>query len=209
MNVNMNRANEVFLGQKHTVARFNLDTRKASWSKTIVGTPSIITTSGNNILVQITHWGRYKHQLLNANNGNEVWSTDKIQCWITPSYYKGDIFFMNEKYNVCKICGQTGEILFNTKFGKWYNRTKFRLVIAENKILLISKKESFEINSISGECIEVPELNNFTKNNITAAYGNGIDQIALFSVIASASGRDAGAAGMAGGDGGGGGGDGG
>ena len=64
-------------------------------------------------------------------------------------------------------------------------------------------------SSISGECIEVPELNNFTKNNVTAAYGNGIDQIALFSVIASASGGDAGAAGMAGGDGGGGGGDGG
>ena len=38
---------------------------------------------------------------------------------------------------------------------------------------------------ISGECTEVPTLAKLSKDKITAAYGNGVDQVALFSVIAA------------------------
>ena len=94
--------------------------------------------------------------------------------------------------------------MFETKFKKWHDATQYLLAIAQNKIYLISKKKTFEVNQASGECTEIPELVSFTQDKITAACGNGVDQMALFSVIASASGGDGGAV-MMGGDGGGGG----
>ena len=66
------------------------------------------------------------------------------------------------------------------------------------------RKKTYDVNQTSGECTEIPELVSFTEDKITAACGNGVDQMALFSVIASASGGDDGAV-MMGGDGGGGG----
>ena len=60
------------------------------------------------------------------------------------------------------------------------------------------------MDQTSGECTKIPELVNFTQDEITAACGNGIDQMALFSVIAHASGGDGGMAMAGGGDGGGG-----
>ena len=38
----MRTSNEVYLGQKNSVARFNLDTRKSVWVKSIDGSASII-----------------------------------------------------------------------------------------------------------------------------------------------------------------------
>ena len=95
--------------------------------------------------------------------------------------------------------------MFETKFKKWHDTTQYVLAIAQNKIYLISKKKTFEVSQTSGECTEVPELANFTQDNITAACGNGVDQMAWVSVIASASGGDGGAGMMVGGEGGGGG----
>ena len=93
--------------------------------------------------------------------------------------------------------------MFETKFKKWHDSTQYLLVVAQNKIYLVSKKKTFEVNQTSGECTEIPELANFTQDKITAACGNGVDQMALFSVIGSASGGDGGAV-MMGGDAGGG-----
>ena len=58
------------------------------------------------------------------------------------------------------------------------------MTVAKNKIYLLSKKRSFLVDSNSGQCSELSELANFTKNTLTAVYGNGIDQMALFSVLA-------------------------
>ena len=80
----MNSSNEVFLGQKKLIARFNLDTREAVWSKDSDNTPTIITTCGENILVQsVNAWGtKHSHQLLNAQTGDVIWTTDKIKGWV-------------------------------------------------------------------------------------------------------------------------------
>jgi|TARA_B110000263_G_C14944971_1_gene345362 hypothetical protein len=48
----MSSSNEVFLGQKKAVARYNMDTKEAVWSRAVEDTPYIITTCGDNILVQ-------------------------------------------------------------------------------------------------------------------------------------------------------------
>ncbi|SVD82428.1 uncharacterized protein METZ01_LOCUS435282, partial [marine metagenome] len=48
----MSPSNEVFLGQKKAVARYNMDTKEAVWSRAVEDTPYIITTCGDNILVQ-------------------------------------------------------------------------------------------------------------------------------------------------------------
>ena len=119
INVNMNTANEVYLGQKNSVARFNLDTQKSLWSKVIDGSPSIISTYDNKVLVQSsTIWGKYTHYLLDAHTGNQIWASVVIGCWIVPQYYKGNIFFTNAKGAVCKLCGVSGKLLFQTKFKK-------------------------------------------------------------------------------------------
>ena len=202
----MSSSNEVFLGQKKSVARYNMDTREAVWIRAVEDTPYIITTCGDNILVQsMNSWQtKNSHQLLNAQTGKEVWRTQDIKGWIVPAYHNGDIYFFNHKGCISKLCGNTGSLLFETKFKKWHDATQYLLAIAQNKIYLISKKKTFEVNQASGECTEIPELVSFTQDKITAACGNGVDQMALFSVIASASGGDGGAV-MMGGDGGGGG----
>ena len=208
----MYSSNEVFLGQKNSVARFDLKSKTAIWSKELKGYPYIITTYGDKILVQGTNlWGtKYFHCLLDALTGEEVWSTKDIKCYITPQYHKGDIYFFNHKGEVCKLCGKTGKLLFETKFKKWHDSNTYLLTITQEKIYIISRKRSFIVGKATGECEEVPELEKFSKENISAAYGNGIDQIALMSVIAAAAASGDGGAGAVygGGDAGGGGGDG-
>ena len=77
----MSTSNEVYLGQKNSVARFNLDTQKSVWVKAIDGSASIISTCGDNVLVQSsTIWGKYTHYLLDAQTGNQIWAT--VDHWV-------------------------------------------------------------------------------------------------------------------------------
>ncbi|MDA9112459.1 PQQ-binding-like beta-propeller repeat protein [Gammaproteobacteria bacterium] len=191
----MSNSNEVYLGQKNSVARFNLDTQKSVWSKAVKGSPSIITTCDKNVLVQSsTIWGTYNHYLLDAETGNEIWVATGIGGWIVPQYHKGNIYFTNAKGAICKLCGVSGKLLFETKFKKWYDSTTFILTVAKDKIYVLSKKKSFHLEIDSGELVEVPELANFTKDPLTFGLGNGVDQMALFSSItlAAAAAADAG-----------------
>ena len=180
----MSNSNEVYLGQKNSVARFNLDTQKSVWSKAVKGSPSIITTCDKNVLVQSsTIWGTYNHYLLDAETGNEIWVATGIGGWIVPQYHKGNIYFTNAKGAICKLCGVSGKLLFETKFKKWYDSTVFILTVAKDKIYVLSKKKSFHLDIDSGELVELPELANFTKDPLTFGLGNGVDQMALFSSI--------------------------
>ena len=191
----MSNSNEVYLGQKNSVARFNLDTLKSVWSKAVKGSPSIITTCDKNVLVQSsTIWGTYNHYLLDAETGNEIWVATGIGGWIVPQYHKGNIYFTNAKGAICKLCGVSGKLLFETKFKKWYDSTVFILTVAKDKIYVLSKKKSFHLGIDSGELVELPELANFTKDPLTFGLGNGVDQMALFSSItlAAAATADAG-----------------
>ena len=191
----MSNSNEVYLGQKNSVARFNLDTQKSIWSKAVKGSPSIITTCDKNVLVQSsTIWGTYNHYLLDAETGNEIWVATGIGGWIVPQYHKGNIYFTNAKGAICKLCGVSGKLLFETKFKKWYDSTTFILTVAKDKIYVLSKKKSFHLEIDSGELVELPELANFTKDPLTFGLGNGVDQMALFSSItlAAAAAADAG-----------------
>jgi len=191
----MSNSNEVYLGQKNSVARFNLDTQKSIWSKAVKGSPSIITTCDKNVLVQSsTIWGTYNHYLLDAETGNEIWVATGIGGWIVPQYHKGNIYFTNAKGAIYKLCGVSGKLLFETKFKKWYDSTTFILTVAKDKIYVLSKKKSFHLEIDSGELVEVPELANCTKDPLTFGLGNGVDQMALFSSItlAAAAAADAG-----------------
>ena len=191
----MSNSNEVYLGQKNSVARFNLDTQKSVWSKAVKGSPSIITTCDKNVLVQSsTIWGTYNHYLLDAETGNEIWVATGIGGWIVPQYHKGNIYFTNARGAICKLCGVSGKLLFETKFKKWYDSTTFILTVAKDKIYVLSKKKSFHLDIDSGELVELPELANFTKDPLTFGLGNGVDQMALFSSItlAAAAAADAG-----------------
>ena len=206
----MSQSNEVFLGKKNSVARFNLTTKEAIWSVGIDGYPYILSCYSDRLLVQGTNfWGKYFHIMLNANTGEQVWatpnyySTNAINCYITPHYYQGNIFFMNSKGYICKLCGDSGELLFQTKYKKWYE-SAYLITITDENIYLISKKKTFKVCEMSGECSEVHELARLSKDKITAAYGNGVDQVALFSVIAATAASSDGAAAAGGGDGGGG-----
>ena len=43
----MDNKSEVFLGQKESVARYDLEKKKPTWSQTIEGIPGVITTYNN------------------------------------------------------------------------------------------------------------------------------------------------------------------
>ena len=109
----MSQSNEVYLGKKNSVARFNLTTKEAIWSVGIDGYPYILSCYSDRLLVQGTNfWGKYFHIMLNANTGEQVWatpnyySTNAINCYLTQHYYLGNIFFMNSKGIYSKDCSE-------------------------------------------------------------------------------------------------------
>ena len=199
-------SSQVFLGQKNSIAKYDLNENKPIWSKEIKGTPLILSTWKDMLLIQIQTWVSYTHMLVKQENGQTVWETNSVYGFITPHYLKGDIYFFNHKREICKIDGDTGELLFSIRVASIFSRHLFKIAIIEDRLYLISKKKTFLINIETGEPLEIKELNKFTKHDVSVALGNGVDQTALFSNIehaSSSSGSEGVVAG--GGDGGGGG----
>ena len=85
----MSTSNPVYLGQKNSVAKFDLETKNAIWSVETDGYPGIISCYDNKLFVQgANNWSKYFHLMLNAETGALIWSADKdaIKSYITPHY---------------------------------------------------------------------------------------------------------------------------
>ena len=97
-------SSQVFLGQKNSIAKYDLNENKPIWTKEIKGTPLILSTWKDMLLIQIQTWVSYTHMLVKQDNGQTVWETNSVYGFITPHYLKGDIYFFNHNREICKIC---------------------------------------------------------------------------------------------------------
>ncbi|MDC0586165.1 PQQ-like beta-propeller repeat protein [Gammaproteobacteria bacterium] len=202
--------NEVFLGQKKSIARYDLDQQKPTWSLEIEETPGIMTTYNKYLFAQcVNKWGtKYIHYMVDAISGEILWRSDLIKSYILPHYLEGDMFYTNTSGQICKLELKTGKVIFEEKFAGVFTRSSFILFLTDTKVYLTSKKKTLLVNQANGTTSEVNQLSKFTTSKITVASGVGRDQIStvILSLMAAQSGGDPS---FVGGDGGGGGGDGG
>ena len=202
--------NEVFLGQKKSIARYDLDQQKPTWSLEIEETPGIMTTYNNYLFAQcMNKWGtKYIHYMVDAISGEILWRSDLIKSYILPHYLEDDMFYTNTSGQICKLELKTGKVIFEEKFAGVFTRSSFILFLTDTKVYLTSKKKTLLVNQANGTTSEVNQLSKFTTSKITVASGVGRDQIStvILSLMAAQSGGDPS---FVGGDGGGGGGDGG
>lgn len=204
----MDNKSEVFLGQKKSIARYDLEQQKPTWSQKIDGIPGSITTYNDYLFVQGTNkWQtKHVHHMFNANTGELLWKSDEIKSYIVPHYLNSSMFFGNISGKICKLDLDSGKIQFEEKFAGVFARSKFRLFISNNKVYLTSKKKTLLVDQQTGTLSEVENLAGYTEQHITTACGVGMDQI---SNITAAMGHGGGEGAMVAGNGGGGGGDGG
>ena len=204
----MDNKSEVFLGQKKSIARYDLEQQKPTWSQKIDGIPGSITTYNDYLFVQGTNkWQtKHVHHMFNANTGELLWKSDEIKSYIVPHYLNSSMFFGNISGKICKLDLDSGKIQFEEKFAGVFARSRFGLFISNNKVYLTSKKKTLLVDQQTGTLSEVENLAGYTEQHITTACGVGMDQI---SNITAAMGHGGGEGAMVAGNGGGGGGDGG
>jgi len=199
----MDEKSEVFLGQKESIARYDLEKKKPTWSQAIEGIPGIIATYNDYLFVQGTNkWQtKHVHHMFNANTGELLWKSDEIKSYIVPHYLNSSMFFGNISGKICKLDLDNGKIQFEEKFAGVFARSRFRLFISNNKVYLTSKKKTLLVDQQTGTSTEIENLAGFAEHHITTACGVGMDQI---SNISTAMASHGGGEGMVGGNGGGG-----
>ena len=156
--------NEVFLGQKKSIARYDLDQQKPTWSLEIEETPGIMTTYNNYLFAQcINKWGtKYIHYMVDAISGEILWRSDLIKSYILPHYLEDDMFYTNTSGQVCKRELKTGKVIFEEKFAGVFARSSFILFLTDSKVYLTSKKKTLLVNQANGATSEVNQLSKFT-----------------------------------------------
>ena len=199
----MDEKSEVFLGQKESIARYDLEKKKPTWSQKIDGIPGIITTYNDYLFVQGTNkWQtKHVHHMFNANTGELLWKSDEIKSYIVPHYLNSSMFFVNISGKICKLDLDSGKIQFEAKFAGVFTRSRFCLFISNNNVYLTSKKKTLLVDQQTGTSTEIENLAGFAEHHITTACGVGMDQI---SNISTAMASHGGGEGMVGGNGGGG-----
>ena len=185
------KKNEVFLGQKKSIARYDLDQQKPTWSLEIEETPGIMTTYNNYLFAQcINKWGtKYIHYMVDAISGEILWRSDLIKSYILPHYLEDDMFYTSTSGQICKLELKTGKVIFEEKFAGVFTRSSFILFLTDTKVYLTSKKKTLLVNQANGTTSEVNQLSKFTTSKITVASGVGRDQIStvILSLIAAQS----------------------
>ena len=144
----MDNKSEVFLGQKKSIARYDLEQQKPTWNQKIDGIPGSITTYNDYLFVQGTNkWQtKHVHHMFNANTGELLWKSDEIKSYIVPHYLNSSMFFGNISGKICKLDLDNGKIQFEEKFAGVFARSRFRLFISNNKVYLTSKKKTLLVD---------------------------------------------------------------
>ena len=204
---------EVFLGQKESVARYNLDAKETVWSTKVTGTPTLISTFKGYLIIQgLNKWGtKYIVHCLNASSGNLLWYSEEFKNIIVPHFIADDMFFLDQKWQICKVSLTKGQVYFREKFAGAFRKYTFHLAVSGEDVYLISKSETLLIDKSNGSTSKIKGMSDFAKGKISAVCGNNLDQISNISSHIAAAAQSGGfvASINGGGDGGGGGGDGG
>ena len=197
--------NSAIFGKKGYIAKIDTDSLEALWVSNLSKNfkPTNISNYKNYILVQSSSaWGSHNIDCFDTE-GKTLWS-NSVESGISPLndddyfYYCG---FTDKK--IYKLSWKTGDIIFSVKPEGWFKT--YKLLLANNKLLAISKKDVLLIDKDNGEIDSSEALNQFLNpKKITSTLGDGE---MFISSISSESGGAEGSVGFIGGDGGGSGGE--
>ena len=146
---------EVFLGQKESVARYNLDAKETVWSTKVIGTPTLISTFKGYLIIQgLNKWGtKYIVHCLNASSGNLLWYSEEFKNIIVPHFIADDFFFLDQKWQICKVSLPKGQVYFREKFAGAFRKYAFHLAVSGVDIYLISKSETLQVDKSNGSLL--------------------------------------------------------
>ena len=169
----------IFLAQKGSVARYNIDTKEVVWSSEVKGTPSLISLYNDYVIIQgVNKWGmKIIQHCLDAKTGKLLWYTEEFNSIVVPYYLEENIYFLDSKAQICKVSLTNGKVYFRKAFAGFINKHYYHLAVSGNDVLLVSKDKSLIIDKENGSTSEIKELARFSKEKITAACGNNLDQI--------------------------------
>ncbi len=184
----MDKLKEIFLGQKGSIARYNLDSKEVVWSSEIQGTPNLISIYDDHLIIQgLNKWGiKTIQHCLDATTGKLLWYTEEFNCLVVPYYLQDNLYFIDSKWQICKVSLQKGTVYFRKKFAGFIKQYSYQLVVSGNEVFLISKDKSLVVNKEDGTTSEIIELEGFSKEKITAACGNNLDQVSNISSLITA-----------------------
>lgn len=179
----MQENHEVFLGQKESVARYNLDSKEIVWSTKVIGTPNLISTFKGYLIIQgLNKWGtKYIVHCLNESSGSLLWYSEEFKNIIVPHFIKDDMFFLDHKLKICKVSLLKGQVYFREKFSGVIRKHYFHLAISGEEVYLISKSETLQVDKSNGSTSKVKGMSDFAKGKISAVCGNNLDQISNIS----------------------------
>ena len=185
----MQENHEVFLGQKESVARYNLDSKEIVWSTKVIGTPTLISTFKGYLIIQgLNKWGtKYIVHCLNESSGSLLWYSEEFKNIIVPHFIMDDMFFLDHKLQICKVSLPKGQVYFREKFAGVIRKHYFHLAISGEEVYLISKSETLQVDKLNGSTSKIKGMSDFAKGKISAVCGNNLDQISnISSHVASA-----------------------
>ncbi|MDG1230242.1 MAG: hypothetical protein P8P51_03965 [SAR86 cluster bacterium] len=197
--------NTAIFGKKGSIAKIDTDSLEALWVSNLSKNykPTNISNYKNFILVQSSSaWGSHNIDCFDIE-GKTLWSKS-IDSGISPLNDKDYFYYCGfTDKNIHKVSWKTGEVIFSVKPEGWFKT--YKLLLANNKLLAISKKDVLLIDKDNGEINSSEALNQFLNpKKITSTLGDGE---MFISSISSESGGADGSVGFVGGDGGGSGGE--
>jgi len=197
--------NSAIFGKKGSIAKIDTDSLEALWVSNLSKNykPTNISNYKNFILVQSSSaWGSHNIDCFDIE-GKTLWSKS-IDSGISPLNDKDYFYYCGfTDKNIHKVSWKTGEVIFSVKPEGWFKT--YKLLLANNKLLAISKKDVLLIDKDNGEINSSEALNQFLNpKKITSTLGDGE---MFISSISSESGGAEGSVGFIGGDGGGSGGE--
>ena len=193
--------NTAIFGKKGSIAKIDTDSLEALWVSNLSKNykPTNISNYKNFILVQSSSaWGSHNIDCFDIE-GKTLWSKS-IDSGISPLNDKDYFYYCGfTDKNIHKVSWKTGEVIFSVKPEGWFKT--YKLLLANNKLLAISKKDVLLIDKDNGEINSSEALNQFLNpKKITSTLGDGE---MFISSISSESGGADGSVGFVGGDGGG------
>ena len=96
---------------------------------------------------------------------------------MVPHFLEGNIYFIDSKWQICKVSLHKGTVHFREKFSGFIKKYSYHLTISGNDVFLLSKDKSLVVDKENGSTSEIKKLAGFSKEKITAACGNNLDQI--------------------------------
>ena len=181
----MKQPSEIFLGNKGSIARYDMSSHKAIWSVDIRKgwTPKVFSTYEDNLFVQYSNiWGKVMLMCMNSITGKIKWQDTEILACVQLQFVDKNIFFISEK-GLNKISLESGNYDYQKKFAGYFKAAGFSLAIASDKnVYLISNKKTLIVDKETGLTKEILDDSKSSLNfkpSITASHGLGVDQLSI------------------------------